>query len=99
MDAKRWSGERVFSRRKEQGRLERHCYFDLRRVSAHTRLQMLMSLAAQLGQALAEAADGARRGLVGRAGGHPVCRMPAGSVSGRLPGSGRFSFVRVPERL
>ena len=39
MYAKRWSVERVFSRWKEQGFLERHCYFGLRRVSAHARLQ------------------------------------------------------------
>ena len=58
MYAKRWSVERVSNRWKEQGRLERHCYFGLRRVSAHARLQMLMSLAAQLDQALAEAATG-----------------------------------------
>ena len=56
MYGKRWSVERVFSRWKEQGLLERHCYFGLRRVSAHARLQMLMSLAAQLDRALAEAA-------------------------------------------
>ena len=58
MYAKRWSVERVSNRWKEQGRLERHCYFGLRRVSAHARLQMLMSLAAQLDQALVEAATG-----------------------------------------
>ena len=56
MDAKRWSVERVSSRWKEQGGLERHRYFGLRRVSAHAWLLMLMSLAAQLDQALAEAA-------------------------------------------
>ena len=56
MYGKRWSVERVFSRWKKQGRLERHCYFGLRRVSAHARLQMLMSLAAQLDQFLAEKA-------------------------------------------
>ena len=56
MYVKRWSGERVFSRWKKQGRLERHCYFGLRRVSAHARLQMLMSLAAQLDQFLAKKA-------------------------------------------
>ena len=55
---KRWSVERVFSRWKEKGRLERHCYFGLRRVSAHARLQMLMSMAAQLDQSLAKAATG-----------------------------------------
>ena len=56
MYAKRWSVERVFSRWKEQGRLERHCYFGLRRVAAHARLQMLMSLATQLDQFLAKKA-------------------------------------------
>ena len=45
---KRWSVERVFSRRKDPGRLERHKYFGLRRVSAHARLQMLLSLAERL---------------------------------------------------
>ena len=58
MYGKRWSVERVFSRWKEQGRLERHCYFGLRRVAAHARLQMLMSLASRLDQVLAEAAMG-----------------------------------------
>ena len=52
MDAKRWNVEQVSSRWKKQGRLERHCYFGLRRVSAHARLQMLMSLAAQPDQFL-----------------------------------------------
>ena len=56
MYGKRWSVERVSSRWKEQGGLERHCYFGSRRVSAHARLRMPMSLAAQLDQALAEAA-------------------------------------------
>ena len=56
MDAKRWNVEQVSSRWKEQGRLERHRYFGLRRVSAHARLQMLMSLAAQLDQFLAKKA-------------------------------------------
>ena len=51
-------GGRIRRGSKEQGRLERHCYFGLRRVSAHARLQMLISLAAQLDQALAEAAMG-----------------------------------------
>ena len=45
---------------KEKGRLERHCYFGLRRVSARAGWQMLMSLAAQLDQVLAEKAT--RRG-------------------------------------
>ena len=58
MYAKRWSVERVFSRWKEKGRLERHCYFGLRRVSAHAGLQMLMSLAAHLNQVLAEVRKG-----------------------------------------
>ena len=58
MYAKRWSVEQVSSRWKEQGRLERHCSFGLRRVSAHARLRMLMSLAAQLDQFLAEARNG-----------------------------------------
>ena len=62
MDAKRWNVERVSSRWKEQGRLERHCYFGLRRVSAHARLRMLMSLAAQLDQFLAEARNGRSAG-------------------------------------
>lgn len=53
---KRWSVERVFSRRKDPGRLERHKYFGLRRVSAHTRLQMLLSLAERLTQIKAAAA-------------------------------------------
>ena len=53
---KRWSVERVFSRRKYPGRLERHKYFGLRRVSAHTRLQMLLSLAERLAQVKAAAA-------------------------------------------
>ena len=56
MYGKRWSVEQVSSRWKEHGRSERHCYFGLRRVSAHARLRMRMSLAAQLDQALAEAA-------------------------------------------
>ena len=43
---------------KEQGRLERRCYFGLRRVSAHAGLQMLMSLAALLDQVLAKARKG-----------------------------------------
>ena len=55
---KRWSVERVFSRWKEKGQLERHCYFGLRRVSMHAGLQMLMSLAAQLDQFLTEARKG-----------------------------------------
>ena len=42
----------------EQGRLERRCYFGLRRVSAHAGLPMLMSLATQLDQFLAEARMG-----------------------------------------
>ena len=46
MDAKRWSVERVSNRWKYHGRLERHRYFGLRRVSAYARLRMLMSLAA-----------------------------------------------------
>ena len=58
MYARRWSRERTSNRRKEQGRLERHCYFGLQRVSAHARLRMLMSLAAQLDQFLAEARNG-----------------------------------------
>ena len=53
---KRWSGESVFSRRKDHGRLERHRYFGLRRVSAHTRLPMLLSLAERLIQVKAAAA-------------------------------------------
>ena len=57
MHGKRWSGERVFSRWKEKGHLERHCYFGLRRVSAHARLQ-LMSLAVHLDRVLAETATG-----------------------------------------
>ena len=58
MDAKRWNVEQVSSRWKEQGRLERHRYFGLRRVSAHAWWLMLMSLVAQLDQALAEARKG-----------------------------------------
>ena len=58
MDAKRWNVEQVSSRWKEQGRLERHCSFGLQRVSAHARLRMLMSLAAQLDQFLTEARNG-----------------------------------------
>ena len=58
MYGKRWSGEQVSSRWKEQGRLDRHRYFGLRRVPAHAWLQMLMLLAAQLDQVLAEAATG-----------------------------------------
>ena len=46
MYAKRWSVERVSNRWKEQGQVERHCHFGLRRVSSHVGLQMLMSLAA-----------------------------------------------------
>ena len=52
---KRWSVERVFSRWKDHGRLERHRYFGLRRVSAHARLQMLTSLAKKLAQVKAAA--------------------------------------------
>ena len=58
MYGKRWIVERLSSRWKEQGRLERHCYFGMRRVSAHARLRMPMSLAAQLDQFLAEARNG-----------------------------------------
>ena len=43
---------------KEKGRLERRCYFGLRRVSAHAGLPMLMSLAVWLDQVLAEARKG-----------------------------------------
>ena len=53
---KRWSVERVFSRRKDPGRLEPHRYYGLRRVSAHARLQMLLSLAERLTQVKAAAA-------------------------------------------
>ena len=53
---KRWSVECVFGRRKYHGRLERHKYFGLRRVSAHARLQMLLSLAERLVQVKAAAA-------------------------------------------
>ena len=42
----------------EKGRLERHCYFGLRRASAHAGLPMLMSLAAHLDQFLTEARKG-----------------------------------------
>ena len=53
---KRWSVERVFSRRKDPGRLKRHRYFGRRRVSAHAQLQMLLSLAERLTQVKAAAA-------------------------------------------
>ena len=52
---KRWSIERIFSRWKDHGRLKRHEYFDMRRVSAHARLQMLMSPAERLTQVKATA--------------------------------------------
>ncbi len=44
---KRWSVERLFSRWKEQGRLERHCYMGLAKLRLHATLQMLVSLAAE----------------------------------------------------
>ena len=58
---KRWSVERVFSRWKDPGRLERHKYFGLRRVSAHARLQMLTSLAERLAQVKAAATAAVRK--------------------------------------
>ena len=59
-----WDGERI--RRgsvewNEMGQLENHCYFGLRRAAAHAGLQMLMSLAAQPDQFLAEAGKGVAR--------------------------------------
>ena len=58
---KRRSVERVFSCWKDPGRLERHRYFGLRRVSAHARLQMLMSLAERLAQVKAAATASVRK--------------------------------------
>jgi len=43
--AKRWSVERLFSRWKEQGRLEHHCYMGLAKIRLHTTIQMLVTLA------------------------------------------------------
>ena len=42
--AKRWSVERLFSRWKYPGRLERHCYMGLAKIRMHALLQMLVSL-------------------------------------------------------
>ena len=60
-----WDGGRIWrgsAEWKEMGQLENHCYFGLRRASAHAGLQMLMSLAAQPDQFLAEAVEGRSAG-------------------------------------